>query len=61
MKIPKNQEIPKIAIDHSSDIDFENFMELYRKCNAKTFLSLLIGTTLPSYNPLRFGRIYKNI
>ena len=36
MKIPNKQELQQIAFNHSSNIDFKNFMNLYKKCNAKT-------------------------
>ena len=31
MKIPNKQELQQIAFNHSSDIDFENFMNQYKK------------------------------
>ena len=31
-KIPKKQELQKIAFNNSSDIDFKDFMNLYKKC-----------------------------
>ena len=30
MKIPNKQELQNIAINHSSDIDFKDFMNLYK-------------------------------
>ena len=30
MKIPNKQELPEIAFNHSSDIDFQDFMNLYK-------------------------------
>ena len=56
MKIPKKQEIEQIAIDHSSDINSKDFMELYRKCTTRKWSFLVIDTTLPSDNPLRFQK-----
>ena len=35
MKIPKKRELQHIAFKHSSDIDFNDFMNLYKKCTAK--------------------------
>ena len=54
MKIPNKREIQQIAFNYSSDISFEDFMNLYRKCNAKPYYILVFDTTLSSYNPLRF-------
>ena len=56
MKIPKKQEIEQVAIDHSSDINSKDFMELYRKCTTRKWSFLVIDTTLPSDNPLRFQK-----
>ena len=33
MKIPNKREIQQISFNHSSDIDFQDFMNLYKKCN----------------------------
>ena len=35
MKIPNKRELQKIALNHSSDIYFQEFMNLYKKCTAK--------------------------
>ena len=35
MKIPNKRELQQIAVDHSSDIDFEDFIKNYKKCTAK--------------------------
>ena len=32
MKIPNKREFQQIAFNHSSDIDFRDFMNLYKKC-----------------------------
>ena len=56
MKIQKKRELPQTAFNHSSDIDFQDFMNLYKKCTAKTYYLLVIDTTLASDNPLRFRK-----
>ena len=48
MKIPNRQELQKIAVNHSSDIDF---MNLYKYFSAKPYSFLAIDTTLASDNP----------
>ena len=35
MKIPNKRELQEIASHHSSDIDFQDFMNLYKTCTAK--------------------------
>ena len=51
MKIPNNRELQKIAYNHSSDIDFKNPMNIYKKCTTKPYSSLVIDATLASDNP----------
>ena len=43
-------------MNHSSDTDFQDFMNLYKKCTAKPYSFLVIDTTLASDNPLRFRK-----
>ena len=31
MKIPNKRELRQIALNHSSDIDFKDFMKIYKK------------------------------
>ena len=35
MKIPNKRELQQIAINHSSGIDFKDFMKIYKKCTAE--------------------------
>ena len=53
MKIQNKQEHQQTC-NHSSDIDFQDFMNLYKKCTAKLFSILVIDTTLASDNPSHF-------
>ena len=46
MKIPNKRELQQIEFNHSSDIDFKNFMNLYQKCTAKPYSFLVIDATL---------------
>ena len=56
MKIPNKRELQQIAINHSSDINTGDFIEIYRKCADKPYSFLVIDTTLPSNNWLRFRK-----
>ena len=56
MKIPNKQELEQIAYNHLSDIDFNDFMNLYKKCTAKPYSFLVIDDTLASDNPLHFRK-----
>ena len=56
MKIPNKRELQQTAINHSLDVDFNNFMKIYKKCTAEPYSFLVNDTTLPSDNPLRFRK-----
>ena len=56
MKIPNKRELQQIAFNHSSDIDFQDFMGLYKKHTVKPYSFLAIDTTPRSDNPLCFRR-----
>ena len=56
MKIPNKRELQKIALNHSSDIDFKDFMKIYEKCTTERYSFLVNDTTLPSDKPLRFRK-----
>ena len=56
LEIPDKQELQKIAFNHSPDIDFRDFMNLYKKCTAKPYSFLVIDANLASDNPLRFRK-----
>ena len=63
MKFSNKQELQQTEFNLSSDIDFKDFMNLYKKYTAKPFLFFVINTTLASDNPLRFRKnlSWKNI
>ena len=56
MKIPNKRELQEIALNHSSDIDFEDFMDTYKKCTAEPHSFFINDTFLPSFDPLRFRK-----
>ena len=56
MKISNKRELQQIASNHSSDIDFKNFMKLYKDYNKRPYSFLVNDTSLSLDNPLRFGK-----
>ena len=56
MKIPNKRELQQIALNHSSDIDFKDFIKIYKNFTAEPYSFLVNDTTLPSDNPLRFRK-----
>ena len=62
MKMPNKSELHQIAFNHSSYIDFQDFMNLYNKCTAKPNSFLVINTVLASDNSSYFRKSFrKNI
>ena len=64
MKINDKKELQNIVINHSADIDYKDFMKIYRECRRKPYSFLTTDSTLPESNPLRFRKnlfdSYKN-
>ena len=56
MKIPNKRELQQITFNYLSDIDFQEYMNLYKKCTPKPYLFLAIDTTLASDNSSRFRK-----
>ena len=55
-KILSKRELQQIAINHSSDISIEDFVNIYKKCTAEPYSFLANDTTLTSDNSLRFRK-----
>ena len=56
MKINHKSELQNIAINHSVDINYQDFIKINRECTKEPYNVLTINTTLPSNNPLRFRK-----
>ena len=56
MKINNKRELQNIVINHSADIDYKEFIKIYRECKKEPYNFLIIDTTPPSTNPLRFRK-----
>ena len=57
LKLLNKQEVhQQIAFNHSSDIEFQDFRILCKKCTAAPNSFLVIVTTLTSDGPLRFRK-----
>ena len=56
MKISNKRELQNIAINHSSDIEYKDFIKIFRECTKEPYNFLTIDTTLPSTNTLRFRK-----
>ena len=64
MKINNRKELQNIAINHSADIDYNDFVKVYREYARKSYSFLTIDTTFPTSDLLRFRKdlipSYKN-
>ena len=56
IKIPNKRQLQQIESNHSSDIDFKDFMKLYKEYTKKPYSFLVNDTTLSSDNLLRFRK-----
>ena len=61
MKIPNERELQQIALNHSSDINTKDFINIYRECTSTPYSFLVNDTTLASNDPLRFRKNLYNI
>ena len=53
MRIPNKRELQQVASNHLSDIDFQDFMKLYRDYTKEPYYFLENNTTLSSDNHLK--------
>ena len=56
LKIPYKRELQQTALNHSSDIDFKDFLKIYKKHTAEPYSFLVNDTTIPSDDPLRLRK-----
>ena len=56
MKINNKRELQNIAINHSADIDYKDFVKIYREYTKEPYSFLTIDTTLPANNNLKFRK-----
>ena len=47
MNILNKRELQQIAVHHSSDIEFKDFMKIYKKCTSEPDSFLVNDTHLP--------------
>ena len=55
-KINNKRELRNIAANHSADIDYNNFVKIYRECTKEPYFFLTIDPTLPVSDFLRFTK-----
>ena len=64
MKFNNKRESQNIAINHTANIDYQDFGKIDRECTKEPYNFLTIDTTLPASDTLRFRKklfdSYKN-
>ena len=56
MKLNNKKELQNIAKIHSADIEYKDFINIHRECTREPYYFLIIDTTLPASDPLRFRK-----
>ena len=56
MKVLNKRELQQNALNHSSDINFKDFIKIYKSYTAEPYSFLVVDATLASDNPLRFRK-----
>ena len=56
MKVNTRKELQNIALNDSADIDYNDFVRIYKECITKPYSFLTVDTTLPASDPLRFRK-----
>ena len=56
ININNKRELQNIAINHSADVEYKDFIKIYGECTKEPYNFLTIDATLPSTNTLRFRK-----
>ena len=60
IEIHNKRELQQIAINHSADTDYKDFLKTYRNCTKEPYSFFTIDTALPADNPLRFRKNFSS-
>ena len=60
IKIHNKREPQNTAFNYSAEIDYNDFLKIYRNCANQLYSFLTIDTTLPANNPMRFRKNLSN-
>ena len=56
MKIQSKKELQNIAQENLEDIDIKDFLKTYKDYTSEPYSCMIINTTVPSGNPMRFRK-----
>ena len=54
------RELQQIGIDYSADIDYRDFLKIYRNCTNEPYSLFTIDTTLTADSAMRFRKEFSN-
>ena len=60
MKIHNRRELQQIAINYSADIDYKDFLKIYRNCTREPYSFLTIDTTLTAGNLMKLRKNFSD-
>ena len=60
MKIHNKREWQNIAFDHSTNIDYKDFVKIFRNCTNEPYSFFIIDTTLAADNPIRLRKNFSD-
>ena len=60
MKIYNKKELQQIAIDYSEDIDYKDFLRIYKNYKNEPYYFFTIDTTLPADNSMSFRKNFSD-
>ena len=55
-KIHNRKELQNIAPDNSANIDYKDFLKIYRNCTNEPYSFFTVDTTLTADDPMRFRK-----
>ena len=56
MKIQSKKELQNITQENSGDIDFKDFLKVYKDYTSEPYPCMIIDATVPSRHPMRFRK-----
>ena len=59
MKIQSRKKLQNIAQEKSGDINFKDFLKIYKDYTSEPYSCMIIDTTVPSGNPIRFRKNFE--
>ena len=59
-KVNNKRELQNIAFNRSADINYKDFLKIYRNCTKESYSFLTINTTLPANDPMRFRKNFSD-